>query len=296
MDVSFIIVNYNTTALTEQCIESIKKYTKKQTYEIIVVDNASPDRSITNLNKNYPEVKLILHTENIGFGRANNLAIDIATGRYFFLINSDTYLLNDAAAVFWNYMEASKHADVGCCGGALFYPNGKNQMCYGNFPSILEAVSLLGFYILYKDYFNKYICSGVINYSSENRVVDYITGADMFIRRSALEKTGGFDPEFFMYFEETELSFRLKKAGYRSALVPEAQIVHLEGASQDKGAYFNFKKISMYERSKNLFFKKCHGKFYAGAVKAVSVFRNLVLLVLKGNSGYLKKAKIIVLA
>ena len=293
MDVSFIIVNYNTTTLTRQCIDSIKEWTRKQTYEVIVVDNASRDRSITSLNDDYPEVELILNPDNIGFGRANNLGIDRAKGKYVFLINSDTYLLNDAVAIFWDYMERPDHADVGCCGGALFYPDGKNQMCFGNFPSMLEAISLLGFYVFFKDYFNKHICSGVVNYSPENKTVDYITGADMFIRKSALEKTGNFDPEFFMYFEETELSFRLKKAGYRSVLIPGAQIVHLEGASQEKGAYFNFKKISMYEYSRNLFFKKCHGKFYAITVKSISVLRNLILFVLKGKSGYLKKAKII---
>jgi GT2 family glycosyltransferase len=190
-------------------------------------------------------------------------------------------------------MERAEHADVGCCGGALFYPDGKDQMCFGNFPTMLEAVSLFGFYLLYRDYFSKHICSGVVNYSPENKIVDYINGADMFIRRSALEKTGNFDPEFFMYFEETELSFRLKKAGYKSVIIPEAQIVHLEGASQEKGPYFNFKKIGMYEYSRNLFFKKCHGNFYATIIKSILVSRNLVLFVLKGKSGYLKKARII---
>lgn len=296
MDVSFIIVNYNTTALTVQCIESIKRFTLEQKYEIIVVDNASPDRSIVSITKQFPDIVLILNPENAGFGQANNIGILRARGKYVFLINSDTYLLNDAVSIFWETLENEAYRKVAVCGADLFYPDGSAQISFGNFPSILEAISTLGFSFFYKTYFRERICSGVINYSNEIRDVDYITGADMFIRKEALDKTGAFDPDFFMYFEETELSYRFKKAGYKSILVPEAKIVHIEGGSQKLGEYFNFNKIKMYETSRNLFFKKTKGKFYAMVVKMISVVRNLVLFVLKQNKGYYRKARIILSA
>lgn len=293
MDVSFIIVNYNTTALTHQCIRSIQEWTKQQAYEIIVVDNASPDQSIAGLSEVFPEVKLILNTENAGFGRANNLGIQQSKGKYVFLINSDTYLLNDVVAVFYAYMEQSEHQRVACCGGELFYPDGTKQMCFGNFPSLSEAFSLYGFSTLYKTYFTRHISSGVVNYSDEIKEVDYITGADLFIRKAVLDEVGLFDPEFFMYFEETELAFRIKKAGYRSVLIPAAKIIHIDGGSQESGSYFNFNKIKIYEKSRNIFFRKSYGKVYAILIKMCYVLRNIILFVVKRQVEYLNKAKIV---
>jgi GT2 family glycosyltransferase len=293
VDVSIIIVNYNTTELTHQCIQSIQKWTSVQSYEIIVVDNASPDQSISRLVDSFSEVRLILNKENIGFGRANNLGIKQAVGKYIFLINSDTYLLHDAIEVFFSYMEEKNHQQVACCGGDLFSPEGKTQMSYGNFPSVLEAISNLGFYLLYKEYYEKHIRAGVYNYSQDNKVVDYITGADMFLRKSVLDEIGLFDPDFFMYFEETELSYRIKKAGYICVLLPGVQIVHLEGASQDKEAYFNYKKIAMLAKSRNLFFQKCKGRSVAWLVKALNIFRSLIMLCLKRKIGYWKTAVLV---
>lgn len=292
-DVSIIIVNYNTTQLTKDCIRSIHEWTRKQSYEIIVVDNASPDKSIAALKAEFPEVKLLLSKENLGFGKANNLGIREATGQYIFLLNSDTYLIHDAIAVLHAYMEKPGHRKVGVCGAELFYPDGAPQMSFGNFPSIREAISNLGFFVLYKDYFEKHIRAGVFNYSPENKEVDYITGADMFIRGSVLKEAGAFDPDFFMYFEETELTYRIKKAGYQVVLVPGARIIHLEGASQDKAAYFNYSKIKMLAESRQLYFKKSRGKVVALLIKVIYMLRSLLMFCLKRKKGYLETLKII---
>ncbi|MXV17382.1 glycosyltransferase family 2 protein [Hufsiella ginkgonis] len=268
MQVSIIIVNYNTAGLCIQCIGSVKKLITGLEYEIIVVDNASAGDSCLQITDAFPEVKLLRNQENLGFGRANNLGIEQAAGEYLFLLNSDTWLLNNAPAIFYHFMELPQNKQVGCCGGALFKPGGEGQAAYGNFPSLLEAFSYLGFYRLYKSYFRQHISPGVVNTSPADRPVDYISGADMFIRRQALTETGTFDPDFFLYFEETELSFRFKKKRWLSFIVPEAKIVHLEGASQQQtGTAFNPVKETLFMRSRKHFFVKCYGRVSATVMK-----------------------------
>ena len=104
MDVSVIIVNYNTVELTKQCILSIYNQTKDVNFEIIVVDNNSEDNSVKIIENNFPQVILINNSDNIGFGRANNLGVEIAKGKYIFFLNSDTILLNNAIKIFVDYM------------------------------------------------------------------------------------------------------------------------------------------------------------------------------------------------
>ena len=292
MDVSIIIINYNTTEMMRQCLQSVIEHTKQNTYELIVVDNASSDRAIESLQSEFEQVIFIFNEQNEGFGRANNKGINIAGGKYLFLLNSDTWLLNDAVSVFWEFMESPSGQSAGCCGGDLLMPNGNKQVSYGNFPSLAEAFSVLGFYRLYKSYFYRHISSGVKNTDDQMKEVDYISGADMFLRKSVLEHTGAFDPDFFLYFEETELSYRIKKAGFKSYLLPLARIVHLEGASQTN--QLNFDKMKIYTRSRSLFFKKCYGRFHAFAMNAIYYLKAIAqYLVSFGKTEYLKTARIV---
>lgn len=293
MDVSIIIINYNTTDLVRQCITSLIEKTKQNSYEIIVIDNASADRSIEGLQSEFEQVLFIFNGHNEGFGPANNQGIAIAKGKYVMLINSDTYLLNDAIGILYNYMEAPGNEKVGCCGADLFDEEGGRQASCGNFPTLVEAISALGFHLLYREYFYRHLSSGVINYSDDIKVVDYICGADMFLRKTALQETGTFDPRFFLYFEETELSFRLSKSGYRSVLVPGAKIVHLEGGSQSVQAEFNYSKIALFAKSRRLFFKLCYGPVSAFFVNYIYALQSLLFYVSKRKSGYLKSAKIL---
>src|SRR5215217_1411547 len=292
MDVSVIIVNYNTTALTRQCIASVKAFTRLS-YEIILVDNASKDRSILGLAQEFPGLVLIAQKENLGFGRANNAGIEIAKGKYVFLLNSDTYLLNDAIDVLFHYMEQPQHQHVGCSGGDLFAEDGNKQTSYGHLPSIAEAIGALGFLKLNRSWFDRHLSSGVKNKEDRIREVGYICGADSFIRKSVLEKTGAFDPRFFLYYEETELSYRIKKSGYISVLVPQAKIVHLEGGSQTVSDDFNFRKIEIYSASRTLYFKLCFGPLTAFLSKVIYAVQALIFFIVKRKSGYLKTAGII---
>ena len=218
MDVSVIIVNYNTNELLAQCIHSVIEYTRDVAYEIIVVDNNSneftPD-DYTSISNNIEIVRL---SRNIGFGKANNEGVKIANGELVLFLNSDTLLLNDAISMLYHHMK--KHARVGICGGNLYTKEGEPNMSYTeSFPTVVDYLKLLfGLVVLSRKEENFNVAGEV------KRIGGYVSGADLMIRRSLLERYGGFDPDFFMYFEDVELCHRISKVGYEVHSVPSARL------------------------------------------------------------------------
>lgn len=229
IDVSVIIVNYNTKKLTRKCIDSIFEHTYKVSFEIILVDNASTDGSV-ELFKDDKRIQFIKSEFNIGFGNANNLGYKYSKGRYVFFLNSDTLLLNNAIYLFFNKLETSS-SFIGCLGCLLQDASYNYVHSYADFPSIRNLI-----YYQWPCLFHILGCKAMnmddINKQKSNFFqVDYITGADLFIRRCVIDKYGLFDSDFFMYYEETELQYRYKRKGISSYIYSEAKIIHLEGMS-----------------------------------------------------------------
>lgn len=258
MDVSVIIVNYKTKELCADCIESVFDKTEGLSYEVILVDNNSNDGSVSYLADKFGNSIRIVESEtNLGFGRANNLGFNIAQGKYLFLLNSDTVLINNAIKLLYDYIDANK--DIGIVGGNLFNKNREPMHSY-----MFEYPSL-------KNDFVPNIVTRLwrkLNYSRDNREfnagdepieVGYVTGADMMVRRDAVEKCGGFDPEFFMYSEEVELTHRIRMQGYKVYSVPKARIIHLEGASSGAKTKLNKFKEKNWLNGKCLFYEKVYG-------------------------------------
>jgi len=230
MDVSIILVNYNTKELTKNCIDSIIKQTYGVSFEIIVVDNASTDGSKEILEKN-PNIIYIYNNKNLGFGNANNIGFTKATGKYIFLLNSDTYLLNNAIYEFWKFAESSAK-EIACIGSILYDSQlniNTSEVEFPTFKKILSA-SLNKFNIFSKKK------EPIKKYKENNfpQEVEAIIGADIFIKRSVIEELGLFDPNIFMYCEEIDLQKRYVNHGYRSVLINNPRIVHLEGQSSKK--------------------------------------------------------------
>ena len=228
--VSIIIVTYNTRQMTTECIDSIFEKTKGVDFEIILVDNASTDGSKEFFEKD-SRIKYIYSNENLGFGRGNNLGYKYTTGKYIFLLNSDTLLVNDAVSEMYQFMENAP-ANVGSVGCVLQDRNGKRIHSYHlNFPTIgwffkeVVCYSIPKLYNPYKKDEKRALCD------SFPLEVKQITGADMFIRRNVIDECGMFDPDFFMYFEETEMQHRFFEKGYKSMIIDTPKIIHLEGAS-----------------------------------------------------------------
>ena len=231
MDVSIIIVNYNTKALTRNCIASVFSKTKDIEFEVILVDNASTDGSIEYFQKDQ-RIIFVESGSNLGFGKANNLGYQYATGKYIFLLNSDTILLNNAIKCFFDYAEQMDER-IACVGAILIGKNGEILPSYGRFPFLKgifiqlsnQYTSILGWNI---SGFNYDIAKGF------PKNVDYITGADLFIRKTVIDQLGLFDPAFFMYYEETEMQYRYQQSGYVSNVIEGPQIVHLHGIYKKK--------------------------------------------------------------
>lgn len=244
MDVSIIIVNYNTKRLTDNCIKSIEEKTKDVDYEIILVDNCSTDGS-KEMFASDARIRYIYNNENLGFGRANNLGAQYARGKYVFLLNSDTILCNDAVSMLYHAMETLP-LDVGCLGTMLLDSDGNLGLSYGRFPCLKSSLRHLAFNAFHvnpkrEKYFNYLKTSfknGIID-------VDYITGADVFIRRDVVEKCGLFNPVFFMYYEETEMQKRYASNGFRRCILDGPRIIHLEGACTKMKKHIPLARISM---------------------------------------------------
>ncbi|WP_455102072.1 glycosyltransferase family 2 protein [Prevotella nigrescens] len=230
MDVSIIIVNYNTYDLTAACIQSIIEHTKRISYEIIVVDNASTDGSKEKFERD-SRIKYIYSEKNGGFGYGNNRGIEIANGDYFFLLNSDTLLLNNAIYEFFKYAKSHKSRIIYGC-----YLQG-NDGTYRNSFFYFPAFTI-------KEFFRRMIFPHNYEPDYTDKEVDCISGASMFIPRSAIDEAGIFDENIFLYGEEGELQYRMMKKGYKRMVITSPKIIHLEGESSGNTARKQYGMIS----------------------------------------------------
>ena len=242
VDVSIIIVNYNTGRLLLNCIRSIKEKTHGLSYEIVVVDNASSDRSGELAHSANHDVTVVNCAENLGYGRGNNRGMEEATGKYLFLLNPDTILLNNAVKIMFDYMEIPENRRIAVCGAALYNEKHAPAVSFGKFPSLCSMI----WYSLPVPLKCRGNAGLVIHDAAKPFIIDYVTGADFFVRRNVLERTGCFDDNYFTYYEESDLSKRISGLGYQSVIVPSAAIMHLEGKSFKNSRK---RKNLMYESS-----------------------------------------------
>jgi len=262
MKISIIIVNYKTKELAKDAIQSVFDKTEGVEYEIIVVDNDSRDGSAEYLrNKFGNKIELIEAGANHGFGAGNNIGIGRAKGKYIFLLNPDAKLLNNAIKMFYDYMELN--ADVGACCGNLYDGNMNPAVsCLKLSPSVHVQIYLIYLFLIYNLMgvkflkFDKKLSGYYFNYGDKISNIGYVSGADMFLRKSVLDKTGLFDENIFMYAEDTDLSCRIKKAGFKLKSIPQARIMHLESQSI-KNSQEKFRKLINGEYR---FYFKTYGK------------------------------------
>ena len=277
MDVSIIIVNYNTRDLLNQCIGSIYHYSSDINFEIIVVDNASSDGSTDMIKARYLEVILIESKENLGFGRANNLGAKHASGTYLLLLNSDTILLENSIRILYDFFESANDPNLAVIGCKLLDINKRPHISYGNFPTIRQELFEYGFSRIFRKYYLTKLSPSVCDDGRQIKEVDYIMGANLFFKRQIFEQVNGFDEDFFLYYEETEICFRLKKQGFRIQWVPLTSIIHYIGASGNQTKEFNYWILEQLHKSKHLYFKKCHGILTAILVKYISMPKILII-------------------
>lgn len=250
IDVSILMVSYNTSELTCAAIQSVYDQTRDVSFELIVVDNNSSDGSADVIAKRFPELNLIRLESNIGFAAANNMASEYATGKYILLLNPDTVVLDSAIDKLVSF--ANKNPEYGIYGGSSFFPDGSRNTTSGWMkPTPWSILSVaLGLSKLFDS--NKFLNSESLNWFDWNStlIVDIVTGCFLLIKKKNWNLLGGFDSRFFMYAEDADLCLRAKKNGIDSVIYPDAYILHYGGASETKRAE---KMIRLFKAKSQLF-------------------------------------------
>lgn len=268
MDLSIIIVNYNTFKLTKETIDSCLAEPTNYTYEIFLVDNKSTDDSLEKLQDYFKSetergiLKIIPNKANEGFAKANNIAIEQAKGDFILLLNSDTLMKQSTIDKCMDYMTKGTHADVGALGCKVSLADGSlDKACKRSFPNPVNS-----FYKL----FNIKTNSQKDDYNLDNLdddgvyEIDCLVGAFMLVRRTTIEDIGLLDDTFFMYGEDIDWCYRIKQAGWRIVYFGEAEIIHYKGASSEdkKTKKRNPKLIYEFYRAMYIFYRKHYTKKY----------------------------------
>ena len=257
MKLSVIIVNYKVKHYLEQCLRSVAEASRGIAVEVIVVDNASGDGSVEYLRERFPDVTIIASEENLGFARANNLAIRNSHGQYVLLLNPDTIVAEDTFRDFIGFMDSTP--DAGGCGAYMLHTDGSfaPESRRGLPTPFVAFCKMSGLASLFPKSrtFGRYY----MRYLNENEVnrIEIMSGAFMFLRRDALDKAGLLDEDFFMYGEDIDLSYRILKAGYNNYFLP-SRILHYKGESTVKSSY---RYVHTFYRAMELFFNKHYAHY-----------------------------------
>lgn len=262
-DVSIIIVNWNLKDYLLDCIRSVLQHGGDLSVEIIVVDNASSDDSAGAVAREFPQVTLIENLENVGFAAANNQAMAIGTGRYYFLLNNDALVYEGVLPSLVEFMDS--HPDVGICGPRVVNGDGSLQVrAKGNYPSVRTALFHFFTPAFVKYHANRSRGFYVVKDDRWVRETDWVSGCAMMVNRAAVDEVGMLDADVFMYCEDVDWCYRMKKSGWKVFYFPEVTVLHYEGKSMKKQTG---RKVGAHKAGLVAFYARHHGS------KATMVFR-----------------------
>ncbi len=258
------IVNYNTGDYLIECLNSLYKVREELEFDVCIIDNASSDGSIEEAKKKFPEFSYIQNSENLGFGKAHNLVLKKAKTPYVLILNPDCEVMPGALKYVIDFME--NHPDVGVSSPKIEKADGSLDMAsHRGFPT--PRASFL-YYFLKNDKLYHLTDRDM----TKTHEVDSVVGAFMLMRRSVLEKVGYFDEDYFLYGEDIDLCFRIKKAGFKVMYVSEVKILHVKGIStgikkhsqSDSSAGAQTKEMALnhFYSTMKLFYKKHYSKKY----------------------------------
>lgn len=249
IDLTIIIVNWNTRRLLLDCLASIENSASTSSREVIVVDNASTDGSVQAVAHAFPDVQVIVNAENQGFARANNAALKRMRGRYAVLLNSDTVLKESTLEGLYDFME--RHPDAGMCGLQLLNADGSKQKSTGVFPTLTSEFLSRNIARFFAP--NTSAAAAEQKEGGVPTAVDFILGACMMVRKKAIDGVGMLDEDYFFLYEEIDWCFRMHKGGWQVYHVPDVSLYHLGGQSMKE---INLRARVESWQSRYLFFKK----------------------------------------
>lgn len=250
---SIIIVDYNARDLIIPCLNSIVSNVGNLDYEIIIVDNASKENYLADYQKISPKVKTVRLDKNLGFGGGNNFGAKQAQGKYLLLLNPDTLMVDDTIEKILNFIKS--HENIGIVCPRLFVDTNQSSPeevdYYGDFPTLSTLISRNN---------HRHISN-----HQEYLEVERVTGACMLLKKDLYNQVGGFDENFFMYFEDTDLCKKVSKLGLKIIVLNNTHLVHFGGKSQNSSKL----KKRFYYTSQNHFFQKHYGFFSTALLRIV---------------------------
>jgi GT2 family glycosyltransferase len=283
-ELSIIIVTWNARGFAWECLDSLRSYKSNETVEVIVVDNASVDGTPALIEKEFPWVRLINNSSNVGFAKANNIGIKASVGKYVSLINSDVKIPHECLGSMYAFMESTPSA--GMLGPQMLCPNGLIGRSYMRFPTIWRAFcNALGLHrILRKSQgFGGILMTEFDN--NQTTEVDVLNGWFLMVRRQAVEEVGMLDEQFFMYGEDIDWSYRFHKAGWKRMYFAEARAFHYGGASSDNAPI----RFYIERQRANIQFWKKHRSWLGVAACHVLIYLNEMIRIVGHSARFLTK-------
>lgn len=284
MDLSIIIVNWNSEAYLRRCLESIHEHTPGIKYEIIVVDNASPNNKIDDVSRQFPTIRVVKSKRNLGFSAANNLGFRHSRGRVLLFLNPDTVLLSPAIHTLLNTLNTLPNA--GAIGGRLLNTDLTVQTsCIQTFPTIANQLLDVDAIRLRRPACKLWNIAPL--YSSDKRPapVDVVSGACMMLRRNVFEQIAEFSEDYFMYADDIDLCYKTRKVGFTNYHVGNAVLVHHGGGSSRQHEVRQWAVVMRFNAMAH-FFTKTRGRGYAFLFRLsmgfAAIIRVLTVLTLSG--------------
>lgn len=279
MELSIICVNWNSADYLRDCIASVYEHTRDIAFEIIVVDNASTQEGVDALKEQFPEVTIIKSAKNLGFAGANNLGFRHSTGAYVLLLNPDTKLISPAINVMLGHMKTL--AEAGIVGCRLLNTDLSVQLtAIQKFPTILNQVLDLEYLQVRWPHCSLWEIAPLFSRDVKLVKVEVISGACMLLRRQVFEQVGMFSEDYFMYAEDIDLNYKVKRAGFTNYYVGEATMIHHGGKSSSRQDVSYWATIMKYRAMRKLFQKMrggLYGSLYRVAMGCAAVGRLMVL-------------------
>ena len=278
MKLTIIIVSWNVKDDLVNCLRSIEEHQPSVPFEIIVVDNASSDRTVETVKKNFPNVTVIANSENKGFAAANNQAIKIAKGQYLLLLNPDTIVHKNTLDSLIKVLDENPQAAA--CGPKILDANGEYCPSIGYIPtfrSLLYHWTFLRYLGIFRNHY-KQLKRTHLSYDNIADV-EQLSGSVLLLRRPVMKEIGLFDENFFMYYEDVDLCLRIRNAGWKIIFVPDAVITHIGGKSTEQVS--EKKKFFLYS-SALIFFRKHRGKFptflFSVVFKSGTIIKEIIII------------------
>jgi N-acetylglucosaminyl-diphospho-decaprenol L-rhamnosyltransferase len=279
-DISIVLVGWNNKNYLEPCLLSLYQAEMQHDYDVIVVDNGSTDGSQAMLCEKFPQVKLVQNDRNLGLSRASNQGINETRGKYVLLLNNDTLVNGASLDAMAEFLD--KNLDAGAVGGILLNPDGSFQGGYANFSTLREE-------FLIATRLGELIWKGYPSHGNMSQVLDggWMSSACLMVRRSALDQVGLLDEEYFIYGDEADLQYRLKKAGWKVCFLPSSSTIHFGGRSMDR-----WRRRKMVYRGKMLFYKKNYSFLSAFLLRCLLAGLSVIKLIIWGITWLVPKWRV----